>query len=210
LLASRRCSSSSVQAVEIQTRICVVNQKSIARIVSRKRSRPSMLADVNFPHDECIQERRPRLCTDITYQRYTHQIPWGNLCGQYRLIYNAARHLQHSRTAAHSPSKPGQVGAPTKATGGALNPSKCYWYMAYYVCQNGQREYGNTVQHRLTILLPGGDCKAIEQLPVTEEKKMLGVWSSPTGSDTKHLQEVILGKMSKWVGRLKNASWKAY
>ncbi len=48
------------------------------------------------------------------------------------------------------------------ATGGALNPSKCYWYMVYYVCRNGQWDYGNTVQHRLTILLLGGDCKAIE------------------------------------------------
>jgi hypothetical protein len=45
---------------------------------------------------------------------------------------------------------------------------------------------------------------------------MLGVWSSPTGSNTTHLQEVVLGKTSKWVGRLKNAhlptylAWKAY
>jgi hypothetical protein len=38
-----------------------------------------MLADVKFPHDERIQERRPRLCTDITDQRYTHQIPLGEI-----------------------------------------------------------------------------------------------------------------------------------
>jgi hypothetical protein len=49
-----------------------------------------------------------------------------------------------------------------------------------------------------------------------EERKMLGVWSSPTGLDTKHLQEVVLSKTLKWVGRLKNAhlpthlAWKAY
>jgi hypothetical protein len=49
-----------------------------------------------------------------------------------------------------------------------------------------------------------------------EGRKMLGVWSSPTGLDTKHLQEVVLGKTSKWVGRLKNVhlsthpAWKAY
>jgi hypothetical protein len=36
------------------------------------------------------------------------------------------------------------------------------------------------------------------------------------GIDTKHLQEVVLGKLSKWMGRLKNAhlpvhlAWKAY
>ena len=83
------------------------------------------------------------------------------------------------------------------ATGGALNPLKCYWYMVNYRCQNRQWEYRNTIQHRLTIPLPGGDCKAISQLPVMEERMMLGVWSSLTGSDTKHLQEVVLGKTSK-------------
>jgi hypothetical protein len=102
------------------------------------------------------------------------------------------------------------------ATGGALNPSKCYWYMISSKCCNGLWEYHNNTQHKLAILLPGGDCTEIAQLLVTEGKKMLGVWSSPTGSDTKHLQEVVLGKMSKWVGRLKNAhlpvhlAWKAY
>ena len=102
------------------------------------------------------------------------------------------------------------------ATGGALNPSKCYWYMISYRCHNGEWEYENDMSHNLTILMPGGDRTKITQLPVTEGKKMLGVWSSPTGSDKKHLQEVILGKTSKWVGRLKNAqlpvhlAWKAY
>jgi hypothetical protein len=41
--------------------------------------------------------------------------PGRNLCRQYRPIYNASRHLQHRRSAAHSPSKPGQVGLPTNS-----------------------------------------------------------------------------------------------
>jgi hypothetical protein len=61
------------------------------------------------------------------------------------------------------------------ATGGALNPSKCYWYMISYACRNGEWEYKNNMQHKLTILLPGGDCKVISQLPITEGRKMLGV-----------------------------------
>ncbi len=102
------------------------------------------------------------------------------------------------------------------ATGSALNPSKCYWYMISYKCQNGEWEYDNNTQHKLMILLPGGDRTEIVQLLVMEGKKMLGVWSSPTGLDTKHLQEVVFGKTSNWVGRLKNAhlpvhlAWKAY
>jgi hypothetical protein len=59
--------------------------------------------------------------------------------------------------------------------------------------------------HKLSIPLPDGSCTEIAQLSVNEGKKMLGVWSSPTGLDTKHLQEVILNKTSKWVGKLKNA-----
>jgi hypothetical protein len=88
--------------------------------------------------------------------------------------------------------------------------------MVSYICCNGEWEYKNNMQHKLTILLPGGSCKAIPQLPVTEERKMLGMWSSPTDSDTKHLQEVVLGKTSKWVGRLIHAylpthlAWKSY
>ena len=69
------------------------------------------------------------------------------------------------------------------ATGGALNPSKCYWYMISYKCQDGEWEYENDLSHNMTILMPGGDRTKIMQLPVTEGKKMLGVWSTATGSD---------------------------
>jgi hypothetical protein len=33
---------------------------------------------------------------------------------------------------------------------------------------------------------------------------MLGVWSTPSGDDAKHLEEVIIRKIRTWVGRLKN------
>jgi hypothetical protein len=91
------------------------------------------------------------------------------------------------------------------ATGGALNLSKCYWYTISYKCINGTWEYNDNRMHKLSIPLPDGSRTEIAQLSVNEGKKMLGVWSSPTGSDTKQLQEVILNKTSKWVGKLKNA-----
>jgi hypothetical protein len=53
-------------------------------------------------------------------------------------------------------------------------------------------------------------------LPVSEARKMLGVWSSPDRIDTTHLQEVVVKKAEKWVQRLKNLhlpthlAWKAY
>ena len=45
---------------------------------------------------------------------------------------------------------------------------------------------------------------------------MLGVWSTPSGDDAKHLEEVIIGKTPTWVGRVKNCppahhlAWMAY
>jgi hypothetical protein len=54
------------------------------------------------------------------------------------------------------------------------------------------------------------------QLRVTDSRKMLGVWSAPSGSDKKHPEEVVVGKTTKWVDRLKNShlqvhlAWKAY
>jgi hypothetical protein len=45
---------------------------------------------------------------------------------------------------------------------------------------------------------------------------MLGVWSSPDGSDNMHLNQVVVAKVSKWVNKIKNAHlpvhlvWKAY
>jgi hypothetical protein len=65
--------------------------------------------------------------------------------------------------------------------------------MISYKYQNGEWKYDDDMQHKLTILLPGGEYTEIVQLLVTKGKKMPGVWSSPTGLDTKHLQEVVLG-----------------
>jgi hypothetical protein len=61
------------------------------------------------------------------------------------------------------------------ATGGMLNPDKCYWYMVSYVCPKGEWEYDDTKSYELTIILPDGTCKAITQPRVTDSRKMLGV-----------------------------------
>jgi hypothetical protein len=102
------------------------------------------------------------------------------------------------------------------ATGGALNPDKCYWYLIYYKCRNGVWEYGYTENYSFTIPLPNNTRAKISQLHITEAKKMLGVWSNPIGSDEKHLKEVVVGKMKQWASRIKIAHlsvhlvWKAY
>jgi hypothetical protein len=81
------------------------------------------------------------------------------------------------------------------ATGGSLNPDKCYWYLISYVCNEVVWGYDkNTSSYKLSIPLPDGSWEEIIQLPVLEPKKMLGVWSSPDGLDAKHLQKVVVGK----------------
>ncbi len=81
------------------------------------------------------------------------------------------------------------------ATGGSLNPDKCYWYLISYVGKEGVWEYNrNASSYKLSIPLPAGSWEEIIQLPVSESKKMLGVWLSPDGLDAKHLQEVVVWK----------------
>ncbi len=103
------------------------------------------------------------------------------------------------------------------ATGGALNLDKCYWYLISYICNKGIWEYDKDgSSHILSIPLPDGSRQQITQLPVSESKKMLGVWSSPDGLDAKHLQEVVVGKTRTWVSCIRNSNlpthlvWKSY
>jgi hypothetical protein len=103
------------------------------------------------------------------------------------------------------------------ATGGALNPDKCYWYLISYVCNEGIWEYDkNGSSHILSIPLPDSSQQQITQLPVLKLMKMLGVGPSPDGSDAKHLQEVVVGKTRTWVSCIWNSNlpthlvWKSY
>jgi hypothetical protein len=85
-------------------------------------------------------------------------------------------------------------------TGGSLNPDKCYWYLMFYIRKEGVWEYDrNASSYKLSIPLPDGSREEIIQLPVSESKKMLGVWSSPDGLDAKHLQELVVGKTRTWI-----------
>jgi hypothetical protein len=102
------------------------------------------------------------------------------------------------------------------STGGSLNPEKCYWWLVDYVCIDGEWNYAPQVEWTLTIPLPDGSSHPIAQQDVREAKKMLGIWSSPSGNDKKHLDMVILKKYRTWVDRSKNGhlptsfNWSSY
>jgi len=90
------------------------------------------------------------------------------------------------------------------STGGALNPDKCYWYNVDYKCVDGEWVYSELVDWGLSIPLPDGNRKEIARANVDEAKKMLGIWSCPTGKDKKHIETNIIQKYKTWVDRSKN------
>jgi hypothetical protein len=102
------------------------------------------------------------------------------------------------------------------ATGGALNPDKCYWYLLSYTCANGEWRYNHQTNFTLTIPLLDGARAKIQQTNIDEAKKMLGIWSTPSGNDTRHLEECIIAKTRTWMERIKNSTlpthlvWRAY
>ena len=65
------------------------------------------------------------------------------------------------------------------ATGWALNPAKCYWYLIDYKCVKGMWTYEHRSNFDLSIPLPDGLRATIQQTHTDEAKKMLGVWSTP-------------------------------
>jgi hypothetical protein len=103
-------------------------------------------------------------------------------------------------------------------TGGSLKPPKCYWYLITYINNNGvwNYDYYDSNHYELTKPLKDGNRHTIKQLPTSESRKMLGVWSNPRGTDEKHIQEVVLGKTKSFVNRIKSGHlptylvWKAY
>jgi hypothetical protein len=74
------------------------------------------------------------------------------------------------------------------ATGGALNPNKCYWYLVSYTCTNGEWGYNHRTNFTLTIPLQDGARAKIQQTNIDKAKKMLGVWSTPSNNDMRHLE----------------------
>jgi hypothetical protein len=101
------------------------------------------------------------------------------------------------------------------ATGGALKPEKCFWYLLDYKCKDGKWTYAEMVPHEMVITNPDGTKSPIKQETVPNSKKMLGIHNSPAGSNTDHLSYIKV-KASIWVQRMQNGhlpchiAWTAY
>jgi hypothetical protein len=101
------------------------------------------------------------------------------------------------------------------ATGGALKPEKCWWYILDYTCIEGKWKYADIVPRELFITNPDGTKSMIKQEEVTVSKKTLGIYDAPVGGNNKHLN-YIKGKAMTWVNRMSNRhlpchmAWAAY
>jgi hypothetical protein len=89
------------------------------------------------------------------------------------------------------------------ATGEALKPEKCFWYLLDYECFDGEWTYADEMTMELRIMNPDGTKSPIKQEKVTESKKTLGIYDSLSGGNKGHLS-FIVNKATQWVNRIKN------
>ena len=94
-----------------------------------------------------------------------------------------------------------------QATGGNLNPAKCYWYLLQYKFDQGEASLvprRHLLNNHLTIPQPNGrDVEIILKDPA-EASEVLGVLVSPVGDGEPMLQHMI-NKGYKWSRRVLNS-----
>jgi hypothetical protein len=101
------------------------------------------------------------------------------------------------------------------ATGGALNPEKCWWCLLDYTCIDGEWTYTDIAPREQLITNPDGTKSPIKQEEVTVSKKTIGIQNSPAGGNEGHLV-YIKDKVTQWVTQMANnhlpshIAWVAY
>ena len=91
-----------------------------------------------------------------------------------------------------------------QATGGDLKPSKCYWYLITYQFNGGKvklEPLRDLTRSELCIPQAGSEDVPIELKDPSVASEVLGVWSSPSGTDGKHLK-YMMEKGYKWSRRV--------
>ena len=75
--------------------------------------------------------------------------------------------------------------------------------MIDYECTNGDWQYCENHDAEIIIKDLDGNPQVIARHEVTEAKKVLGIYDSPSGDSPKHF-EIIDEKFEKWINRMKN------
>jgi hypothetical protein len=62
----------------------------------------------------------------------------------------------------------------------------------------------------MTISLPDGTRAHKSHGDVSTLEKLLGVWSTIDGNDSKHIEENVTGKTQQWINKMSNAHLPAH
>ena len=96
------------------------------------------------------------------------------------------------------------------ATGGALKPEKCFYYLMSYEFneRNGSWYYSanhDSPDFALVVPMPDGSTAPISHLAVTKSRKMLGASQCPTGTAAGSIA-LLQERTQSWVDRVMNGS----
>ncbi len=92
------------------------------------------------------------------------------------------------------------------ATGGALQPAKCFYSIIFFEWTNGEWRYADNIilgYFGVTVPLPGGEAAEIGHRPVTHSEKMLGAMTSPDGNSSGRIR-MMQETAQQWVDLVQN------
>ena len=93
--------------------------------------------------------------------------------------------------------------ASLRASGGALSPAKCHWYLVDHRWHDGQWRLVAPADSPATLRIrsPSGRVVPIERVSPMEARKTLGVWTAPDGS-MKAEYAYLESKVKNWTERI--------
>jgi hypothetical protein len=100
------------------------------------------------------------------------------------------------------------------STGGAIKGPKSFWYLLYYICEDGIWDYADT-KETIEIPLPQDENTTLTSKHPSHAEKTLGVWTSPCGGHAAHLL-VMQDKANGWLRSILNGhlpashTWASY
>jgi hypothetical protein len=92
------------------------------------------------------------------------------------------------------------------ATGGVLQPNKCFYSIISFEWSNGEwRYFKNSTRDdlRITVPLPNGSSELISHKKVSHAEKTLGAMTSPDGNSTASIA-MMQEKAQKWINAVRN------
>jgi hypothetical protein len=92
------------------------------------------------------------------------------------------------------------------ATGGALQPAKCFFSIILFKWKNGDRSYETNASKQelgITVPLPGGGRASINHKPVEHAEKILGAMMLPDGNSDSAI-EMMQEKVQQWINAVMN------